>query len=205
MIKNVVFDIGMVLISFSWRECLRECGVREEDFETIAEATVKSPYWNELDRGVMSDEEILDKFIESAPRFENEIRKFFSIVATSMPPFEYSKPWLHAVKERGYGVYILSNFSKNNFLAAKPDYTFLEEADGQVVSYVYNVIKPEPEIYKILFDKYDLRPEECVFIDDRADNIEMARALGMHGIVFTSYEDANRQLDELLKKEGAHG
>ena len=73
MIKNVVFDIGMVLISFSWRECLRECGVREEDFETIAEATVKSPYWNELDRGVMSDEEILDKFIENAPHESNGI------------------------------------------------------------------------------------------------------------------------------------
>ena len=205
MIKNVIFDIGHVLIDFSWRDCMIKCGIKEEDMEKIAMATVKSPYWSELDRGVMTDDEILSKFIENAPEFEKEIRVFFKEVTWSMPPFDYSKGWLHSVKERGYNVYILSNFSDYNFNTLKPGYTFLEEADGMVVSYEVKFVKPEREIYEILLDKYSLKADECVFIDDREDNIEAARALGFYGIVFKSFDDANEKLDLLLKKEGAHG
>ena len=205
MIKNVVFDIGNVLIAFSWREVMLSCGIKEEDIETIANATVRSPYWNELDRGVLTDDEILEKFVAGAPGLEDETRRFFAKVTDSMPPFDYSKGWLHSVKERGYNVYILSNFSNYNFNTCRPSYTFLEEADGMIISYQHHVVKPEPRIYEILLETYSLDPRECVFIDDRADNIAAAQAFGMSGIVFKSYDDASEKLDALLKADGAHG
>lgn len=205
MIKNVVFDIGNVLIAFSWREVMLDVGIKPEDTETIADATVRSKYWSELDRGIMTDEQIVDGFISGAPQFEKEIRRFFAHVTESMPPFDYSKGWLHSVKERGYNVYILSNFSNNNFNACKPSYTFLEEADGMIISYQHKTIKPERKIYEILLETYSLDPRECVFIDDRDDNIAAAVELGFSGIVFKSYEDASAKLDTLLKKDGAHG
>lgn len=205
MIKNVVFDIGNVLIDFSWRDVMVACGIKDENIETIANATVRSPYWNELDRGILTDEEILEKFVAGTPGLEDETKRFFAKVTDSMPPFDYSKGWLHSVKERGYNVYILSNFSDYNFNTCRPSYTFLEEADGMIISYQHHVVKPEPRIYEILLETYSLTPEECVFIDDREDNIAAAVELGFSGIVFKSYDDASKKLDELLKKEGACG
>ena len=205
MIKNVVFDIGNVLIAFSWRDVMKDVGIKDEDMDVIANATVRSPYWNELDRGIMTEDEVLQKFIEGAPDHEDDVKRFFARVTDSMPPFDYSKGWLHGVKERGYGVYILSNFSNYNFNTCKPSYTFLEEADGMIISYQHKVVKPERKIYEILLKTYSLDPRECVFIDDREDNIAAAVALGFHGIVFKSYEDANDKLNELLKNEGVFG
>jgi len=205
MIKNIVFDIGNVLIAFSWRDCMRECGIKEEYLERIANATVRSQNWNELDRGVLSDDEILEKFVESDPECGDMIRTFFERVTYSMPPYDYSEKWLATLRRRGYKVYLLSNFSDHNFNVNVPQYTFLNETDGKVISYIYKCIKPEREIYDILLNKYSLSAEECVFIDDRADNIEAAISCGMNGIVFTSYDDANEKLNALLKEKGVFG
>ena len=205
MIKNVVFDIGNVLIAFSWRDVMLDVGIKPEDTDVIANATVRSRFWNELDRGIMTEDEILGEFVAGAPGHEDEVRRFFARVTESMPPFDYSKGWLHSVKERGYNVYILSNFSNYNFNTCKPTYTFLEEADGAIISYRYHVVKPERRIYEILLETYSLDPKECVFIDDREDNIAAAVELGFNGIVFKSFKDASEKLDALLKKEGAHG
>ncbi|MBO4428339.1 MAG: HAD family phosphatase [Clostridia bacterium] len=205
MIKNVVFDIGNVLVSFSWRECMRDCGVKEEHIERVANATVRSPYWNELDRGEKSEDEILEQFVKNDPELEDEIRVFFAHVTDSMPPFDYSKKWLASLRQRGYKVYLLSNFSNYNFNVNVPRYTFLSETDGKIISYIYKTVKPERKIYEILLDKYALNAEECVFIDDRDDNIAAAKALGFNGIVFESYEDANEKLQALLKEKGVFG
>lgn len=205
MIKNVVFDIGNVLVSFSWRDVMNECGVKEEHIERVANATVRSPYWNELDRGLLPENEILEQFVKNDPELEDEIRVFFAHVTDSMPPFDYSEKWLASLRKRGYKVYLLSNFSDYNFNVNVPRYTFLNETDGKVISYIYKTVKPERKIYKTLLDKYSLKAEECVFIDDRDDNIAAAKELGFEGIVFKSYEDANEKLQALLKEKGVFG
>ena len=75
-----------------------------------------------------------------------------------------------------------------------------EKKDGSVaLNIASQYIKPETEIYTALFERYGLKPKECVFFDDREENIEAAGKLGMHGIVFTSKEEAEQKLDELLK------
>lgn len=205
MIKNVVFDLGFVLISFDWREIMTRVGITEDEMEEIATATVRSEYWGELDRGILTDEEILNGFISIAPQHKEKITKFFAAVPHNMPPYSYSNEWVASVKERGYNLYVLSNFSENNFKFCEPKYTFLDKFDGKIISYRYKCIKPEKEIYQILFDSFDLNPEECVFIDDREDNIEAAINQGMNGIVFRSYDQASSDLDKLLKEKGIHG
>ena len=75
MITTIIFDIGNVLADFTWEAHYRSFGYSEEIFERLAKATVKSPMWNEYDRGVMSDEEIIQGFIENDPGIEKEDRK----------------------------------------------------------------------------------------------------------------------------------
>ena len=76
---------------------------------------------------------------------------------------------------------------------------FLQYMDGTVFSYQYQIIKPDVRIYEQLLKNYDLRAEECVFIDDKAENVEAAKAAGYQGIVFTDYETVKEQLEEILR------
>ncbi|MGN0506161.1 MAG: HAD family hydrolase [Lachnospiraceae bacterium] len=203
MIKNIVFDIGNVLAHFRWQELLHDLGMTGEVFESVADATVRNTgMWNEFDRGVLDDEEIIKGCIDSAPQYEKEIRLLFANVKDIVLEYPYAKPWITELKERGFRVYLLSNYGKTSYEQGSKGFSFLPLVDGAVISYEVKHIKPEPEIYTELFQKYGLKPEECVFFDDREENIEAACTLGMHGIVFTSREKAGRELEKLLEEIG---
>lgn len=201
MISSIVFDIGNVLASFRWKDLFGELGFSGEAFERIAAATVLHPtMWNEFDRSLMSDEEIIDRCIKRAPEYEREIRMLFATTAGLVEEYSYSYEWIKSLKEQGYKVYLLSNYGKTSFEAArdKGRLSFLPLVDGGVISYEVKLVKPEPGIYQALLDKYKLKAEECVFLDDRAENIAAAEALGFYGIVVESYEQAKEKLDECL-------
>ena len=110
---------------------------------------------------------------------------------------EYAVPWVKELKQKGYRVLYLSNFSRKAEIECAHTLTFLPYMDGGIMSYRYHQIKPQPEIYDTLIREYELKPEECVFLDDRSDNCEAARAKGMHAIVFTTREEALKGLAKL--------
>lgn len=202
MIKNIIFDIGNVLASFRWKDLFKELGFAGEAFDHIAAATVLHPtLWNEFDRSLMSDEEIIAKCIERAPEYEKEIRLLFDTTAGLVEEYAYSYEWIKGLKEQGYKVYLLSNYGKTSFEAArdKGRLSFLPLVDGAVISYEVKMVKPEPGIYEALLRKYDLKAEECVFLDDKSENIEAAEKLGFHGIVVENYEQAKEVLENTTK------
>lgn len=202
MIKNIIFDIGNVLASFRWKELFKDLGYTGEKFDRIAAATVLHPtMWNEFDRSLMSDEEIIAKCVERAPEYEQEIRLIFTKTELLIEEYTYSYNWIQNLKEQGFKIYLLSNYGKTSFEAARDNgrLSFLPVVDGGVISYEVQIVKPEPAIYKKLLEKYNLAAEECVFLDDKTENIEAAKALGFHGIVVESYEQASEALIKLLK------
>lgn len=77
MIKNIILDVGMVLVDFCWQDVMKKLHIEGGDFETVAEATVRSPLWNEYDRSVVSDEEILARFQEKAPYHKHQVQLFW--------------------------------------------------------------------------------------------------------------------------------
>ena len=198
MIKNVVFDIGNVLAGFVWREFYESFGFSEETIERLAKVTVKSEFWNEMDRGKMDTGEILDSFIAIDPSVETEIREIFRNVKGMIKRYDYAVPWIKELKERGYGIYIISNFAEKAHEDCLEALDFLEEADGAILSYQDKLIKPSPQIYRLLCSRYGLRPEECVFIDDLPENVEAARKEGMKSIVFHTREQAVEELEAVL-------
>ena len=102
------------------------------------------------------------------------------------------------MKKAGYRVYILSNYGSYTYEKTKKDsLNFLEDADGAIFSYEVKQIKPDAAIFEALFEKYQIKAEESVFLDDLAANIEGAKHMGMHGIVFTGIEDAKEELKAL--------
>lgn len=203
MIRNIVFDIGNVLAYFRWKDLFQELGFTGEKFDRIAAATILHPtMWPEFDRSLMSDEEIISRCVEREPGYESEIRMIFERTECLIEEYDYSYGWIKDLKERGYKIYILSNYGKTSFEAAVTHgrLSFLPLTDGSVISYEVKIVKPETGIYEALTEKYDLVPQECVFLDDREDNVAAAINCGFHGIVVKSYEQAKESLNRILEE-----
>jgi len=197
-IKTVIFDIGNVLVNFDWKAFIKTHGGYDDEMSArIGRASCENrPAWDEFDIGIKSLTEIVDGFVAADPEIETEIRKTFTDLKGIVTRREEAIPWIEAVKAAGYKVLVLSNYS--SYALDNPDaMEFLDHVDGGILSYRDHLIKPDPAIYKLLMSRYDLKPEECVFIDDTEKNIEAAKALGMHGIVYKSYEQVVANLHEM--------
>ncbi|MCR5278481.1 MAG: HAD family phosphatase [Lachnospiraceae bacterium] len=198
MIKNIVFDIGNVLVNFAWQDYFHGLGIEGETFDKVVKATVRSSVWNEVDRGVKSDDELLRAFIDNDPSVEDAINKVFENIHDMLIQFEYAKGWIIDLQRKGYKVYCLSNMSYKATRDCADALDFLPMLDGYILSCDVKTCKPEPEIYKALFDKYSLKPEECIFIDDLSANINAAKEMGMHGIVFKDLKTATSEIERIV-------
>lgn len=194
MITTVVFDIGNVLARFGWKEYLQSCIYNEEISQKIANATVLSDVWKEWDRGVRKETDLIEIACMQAPEVEKEIREFFDHALNLVQEYDYSVDFVKQLKVNGYKVYLLSNYSRYMFEHDKEKYEFIKYVDGGVISYEVLHIKPEPEIYEALINKYDLDPKEAVFIDDLQENLEGAEVFGFHTILKQTYEQVLTEL-----------
>ncbi len=197
MITTIIFDIGNVLADFMWREHYEKFGYDDAMIERIADATVRSPIWNENDRGVWSDEQLLQAMIDNDPEIEKDIRRVLDNVDTIVVHNDYAIPWIMALKEKGYRTLYLSNFSRKARVECAQALDFLPYLDGGILSYQEKVIKPMPEIYELLIERYQLVPEECVFLDDTLVNLEAAGKFGIHTIQFKNQAQAIEELRAL--------
>ncbi len=204
MIKNIVFDIGMVLADFRWEAYMRDdLGFPEEVIKLFADRLIKSELWNDFDLGVKETGVITDEMKAKVSEYPREAELFFERIEDIVAVYPYSRPWVQELKGRGFKVFLLSNYPRDVYsIHEKKHFDFAPYVDGKVVSGFERVSKPDPQIYRILFERYGLKPSECVFLDDRKVNIDAAVMLGMKGILFTSYEDACGQLEEIIKTSG---
>lgn len=199
MIKTVIFDIGNVLVNFHWREMFVEKGLKGEIFDRVANATILSPVWCEIDRGIMTYEEVMDAFVNQDKEMESEIRRALENTHDIVTKRDFAIPWICSLKERGLQVLVLSNFGKKLSDDCPDAMEFLSYTDGGILSYKDHLLKPEPEIYQLLLGRYGLKAQECVFIDDLQENIDAAKEQGIHGIVFHNYEQAAAELNRMIE------
>ncbi|MCQ2506950.1 MAG: HAD family phosphatase [Lachnospiraceae bacterium] len=192
-IKNIVLDIGNVLGHFCWEKVFTDImGIKGEEFERLADCTVRSDMWSELDKSLLSDEQVMENCIKLDKSQEKNIREFFTHLGEVVIDFDYSRKWINELKQEGFKVYILSNYGKTSFTSCRErgNLSFIEDVDGAVISYEVKLCKPDVEIYEALLSKYDLKAEECLFFDDLIKNVEGARKAGMKAKLFTTYEAA---------------
>ena len=197
MIKNIIFDVGKVLVEVRWHEVMRELGFDEAIVELVANATVCSSMWGEYDRSKLPYEEMLKKFVMNNPTVEKEIRLFMKHEKEAIREFPYAREWVKSFRDKGYKCYVLSNYPKGTFENTREERSFEEFLDGAVYSFQVQMVKPEKEIYQMLLERYDLIPEECVFIDDNQANVEVARELGMNAIQFWKKDETEKELKKL--------
>ncbi len=200
MINTIILDIGNVLAHFGWKEYLEKQNYEEELYRRIRLATVHSEGWKLWDRSSITSKEIAEICCKYDPSIEKEIRAFFENVYTYVWEYDYASDFVKNLKEAGYQVYLLSNFNGGHFLHMKENFEFIRHVDGGVISYEVNHIKPEPEIYEHLLQKYQINPTEAVFLDDMEENIKAAEAFGIHTILVENHEQALNDLRKLSVK-----
>ena len=198
MIKNVVFDVGNVMVHFRYREYMADLGFDKDTVDFFEKNIIRGSYWKLMDNGLVDDGKAEEYFIEQYPQYEKEMRLFWAHIEDIMEEFDYSEGLVKELKAKGLGVYALSNYPDKLSDLHWPTFKFLKEMDGYVISAKVKLLKPGEEIYRCLADKYGIKLEESVFVDDTAVNVEAAEALGMKGIVFKGIDDLKNELKSCI-------
>ena len=201
MIKNIVFDLGRVLVEFDPLTYIRGFGFPEETVDRLYEA-VFGYDWYLHDRGdYRTIEDLCEAVVKKHPALETEIR---AVLKGDWVKIHYLKTdteaYLRELKARGFGIYILSNLSLESYAFIK-EYPFFALIDGGVFSYQERANKPEEKIYRALLERYSLVPSETVFIDDNEANVAGAQALGIRAVLFTDISSARRAVEEIITEE----
>ena len=197
MIRNIVFDMGQVLIRWRPEEMLERFDLSQEEKTMLLQELFWSPEWIAQDRGIITEADMIARVSARLPEtlhatVEEVIKAWDVWHLTPMPCMAES---VRKRKEKGYGIYLLSNAS-TALRGYFPRIPGSECFDGLMVSAEEKLLKPQHEIYERLYERFGLVPEQCVFIDDSPANIEGAMLTGMQGIVFRG--DTERLLRELL-------
>ena len=188
MIRNIIFDFGAVLVDWNPRYVFdpyfQDDLVREDYFLRH----VCNPEWNaQMDAGKPFQTAVEER-IAIFPEWAKEIRMYkdewMGMMGEAIPGMY---ELVLALKQRGYGLYGLTNWSSETFYKVEPQYPVFGLLDGKVVSGDVLLLKPDARIYRCLLDKFSLRADECLFIDDNPANTAGADAVGIRGLLF---EDA---------------
>jgi FMN phosphatase YigB (HAD superfamily) len=198
MIKNIIFDLGRVLINFDPETYLKELGLDKKTREIYLDDIFKGLEWLDLDRGIITEEQAIKKIAAKGRVNEGEVRKVLDARISFFTEISLNIPLVKKIKDNGYKLYILSNFPKIPFEAVFEKYKFFRHFDGGVVSYEegVNVIKPDSSIYDTLLSRYNILPEETAFIDDTLVNIEKAEEYGITGIHLPDHTELRQKLIE---------
>ncbi len=185
MIRQVVFDMGNVLIEWDPDKIIARLGVVGEDAKRLRREVFDCDEWVTMDRGTMSQDEGLARILPRLPRAlhdaaERCVRDWWKAELVHIEGVEALIRELHAL---GYGLYILSNATSflHDYLDRLPAHECFQ---GLVVSADEKLLKPQHEIYERFLERYRLDPAECFFIDDSPLNIDGARCAGIRGTVF---------------------
>ena len=197
VIHNIVFDIGGVLADYRIKEFLAEKGFDGNMIKRILKDSVMSPFWGQFERGEITEEEALCGFASVDPGIENELRLAYSSVEGMLTMRSYAIPLVQSLKEAGFHVFFVSNYSKKAYDECGESLAFMPYMDGGLVSFKARMTKPDPKMYQMFLEKYGLRAGDCVFVDDTAENVEAAKKIGFRGIVFTSYDELLLELKKL--------
>lgn len=193
MIKNIVFDMGGVLINFDAERYTARFVPDAGDRALIRRELFRSVEWIQMDRGVITDDEAVASVCQRLPQHLHQaVRDILDNWHQDIPPLDGIYELVKELKEKGYGIYLLSN-TCTRFHSFRKNIPALQFFDGEFISADCHLVKPEPGIYQCFLEKFGLEGTECVFIDDVPLNVEGAVRCGIHGIVYNDDPDELRQ------------
>ena len=197
MIKNIVFDIGNVLVKWAPHEVLKKFFPNHPNTFELNQRIFKSPTWMDLNRGKMTEKEAVIIYHRELGISISKLEELMEQVKLSLTPIEGSFELLDTLYDKGFSIYSITDNVREIIHFEKQRYSFFNKFLGMAMSADIGVLKPNEAIYRYLLDTYHLKAEECVFIDDLFMNVESAKKVGMNGIQFITAESCKEELNKL--------
>lgn len=198
-IRNVIFDMGQVLLKFTPERILAPFFTDAAERAKARRVIFDSGDWALTDTGRVEEETLLAHWIAALPEAEGAVRAMMARWYTAMEPVEGMTELISELKTAGYRCYLLSNTSKR-FWEYAESHACLRMLDGCLISAEQGTVKPDFAIFRALLEQFDLRAEECFFVDDAKRNIEGAAACGIRGFCFEDYDVS--ALRRQMRREG---
>lgn len=176
-VECIVFDLGRVLIKWYPEEYVAQRYGESIALE-LGELVFNSQEWIEMDRGTLDEDELWSIKFQQIPHRRVILEELRERTIEFLEEIVDNTRLLPMLKEKGYRLYVLSNFSARMFERVRAKYRFFEHFDGIVVSSHYGYVKPDPRLYTVLIEKYGVNPEKSLFIDDKLENVDIAKGLG---------------------------
>lgn len=195
-VKNIIFDFGGVLIDWNPEYLYRKIFVDDKDLNFFLSKVCNSE-WNLKQDGGRPFLEGINELIHKFPQYRVEIEKFYSCWMDMIGGEIHENTFLLKPLKTNYRLFGLTNWSSETFPQVYNRYSFFKEFDGIVVSGKERVIKPNSEIYKILMERYNVIPEQSVFIDDNNENIESAKGIGFLTVFYDKRISLKKELETL--------
>lgn len=198
MIKNIIFDMGNVLILFRPEIFINKLNVSQQDAKLLNDVIFDSQEWASLDDGSANEAEAMEIFKNKLPvRLHDQMITLVTQWDIPLLEVEGMSQLIKELKAKGYKIYLLSNASSRQHqywdrISAS------EYFDGTVISADVKMVKPDPKIFEHLCEKFSLLPAECFFIDDLEQHVIAAESIGIQGYVFDGNVSKLRQALERL-------
>ena len=186
MKPNIVFDMGQVLMEFAPMKFIARLGYTGEDAQALLQEVFKGWEWVAFDRGDVTGQDVVDSACSRLPeRLHPAARELVFHWWKDILPMPGAKELVKELHDKGYPLYVLSNASQDfhTYFDRIPGSEYLPR-ERRFLSSDYRLLKPQHEIYEGFLEKYGLDPAACVFIDDNALNVEVARRLGFRALVY---------------------
>ena len=203
MYKNYIFDFGQVIVKFDPEFMTKVYIENSNEVKAVEDIIFDRLYWDKLDEGTITDDEVKEGICSRVPEhLKEKACLVYDNWYENIPFIEGMPELLREIKQKGGKLFLLSNISKGfaeNYKNVPRLAELFSLFDGLIFSGPIGFVKPSKEIFNYLLEKYNLKADECVFIDDNKNNIEGANKAGINAILFDG--DANKLKSQLLKGE----
>ena len=193
MIKNIVFDLGNVLVQFNPKAFLNEMIHDELIEKQLYSFYFESNLWQIYDQGILTNEQMIQKGIQTYPQYEQWIRKLMNEWVEYVIPIQENLEYINSLQQ--YNQYIVSDIPEYNYLLET--FNFLKTRKG-IYSFQEKIVKPNKKMFTQLEEKYKINPRESVFIDDKIENVQAAMQVGFYGIHLKQPLNLKNELEEFL-------
>ncbi len=190
MIKNIIFDIGGVLLEYNPKTYLDKLNIEESKRKELNNIIFHNQKWRDCLNGFINNEELINYLGKENPKYKNEIEQILSKdnLKYMLPPKQDIIEYYKSLKQNGYKIYLCSNITECTYDYIKDNFEIIQIADGGVFSCFEHISKPNIEIYQNLINKYQINVKETIFIDDTNKNIINASKIGLKTILFNDIE-----------------
>lgn len=190
MIKNIIFDIGGVLLEYNPKTYLDKLNIEESKRKKLNDIIFHNQKWRDCLNGLISNDELIEHLIKENSKYKSEIDKILSKnnLKYMLPPKTEMIEYYNLLKEKGYSIYLCSNITKDTYDYIKDEFDLIQKANGGVFSCFENISKPNVDIYYNLIKRYNLNIEESILIDDTIKNIVSANEIGLKAILFNNIQ-----------------